>query len=89
MEMTDLPSPDLPHIKAFALEMLEVSFKDLQPVLSSVEKIGFRMLVDRIRKNINSSPVHETALLKLTDDFINIIKKNPHIKKRLLEELKE
>jgi len=87
--MTDLTSPDLPYIKAFALQMLEVSFKDLAPILSSVEKIGFKMLIDRIKKNINSSQVHEAALLKLTDDFINTIKKDNHIKARLLEELKQ
>lgn len=84
--MAQINPKDLPQIRAFVIEMMDVFYEELRPSLDPVQAMAFRWKIDGIKKNIDS-PEYTRMLYGLTDKFIAVIERNLYVKQRLLEEL--
>jgi hypothetical protein len=84
--MAQINPKDLPQIRAFVVEMMEVFFEEIRPSLDFIQAAAFRYKIDNIKRNIDS-PEYTRMLYGLTDKFIFVIERNAYVKQRLLEEL--
>lgn len=78
---------DMMEVKRFVIGLMDAFYEEIAPNMDFVQRGILKMKIDQYRMGLARGE-YQDMLFSLSDKFVWLIKSNPYISNRLLEELK-
>lgn len=84
--MVQMTPKDMAEVKRFVIGLMDAFYEEIAPGMDFIQRGILKMKIDQYKTGLFQGQ-YTNMLLGLTDTFIALIKSNPYISKRLMDEL--
>ncbi len=84
--MVQMTPKDMAEVRRFVVGLMDAFYAEIAPGMDFIQKGILKMKIDQYKQGLSQGQ-YTNMLLGLTDTFIWLIKENPYISKRLMDEL--
>ena len=84
--MVQMTQKDMAEVRRFVMGLMDAFYNEIAPGMDFIQRGILKMKIDEYKRGLSQGQ-YTDMLLSLSDTFIALIKSNPYISKRLIDEL--